>query len=509
MEGPGSQTRFIGVDAIFQYAGSGVQLFSGLVFYLIAVRLFNTASIGAIALFVAIVGLFNIIFSFGLSTASQHFTSFSLGKGDYASVRKTVYRILEISFGLSISSLFTLQIMASEISVIFLHSTSYTVLVRILGVVLFGNVMFGILNGVILGIQQFRLSALISIVIWITYYFGALVFALFLRSIDTIVFGWLLGIFLGVFIELAVVLSSIRKYLGEGKPPNNAYLFRYSFPILLSGLMSYGAGYADRFVVSGLMSLSELGVYNFSLLIASAISFLAVPFNNILMPKFSEFYGRGERNLIASTAEVSTTLLSYFYVPSALGIAVLSPIILDFLGGSQYVPGALPLKIIMFVSALFISQNILTQAIASIRRTKLFLYSSGLALTGNVTVSILLIPPFGLVGAALGFSTVYAITFIILYYVARRESVFSVDLAGIVKVWTASVVMFIMVDLITGVLGLHIIYLPVYILLGALIYIGLARIMNIFKREEKQIILALFPRRLNFLIKILRMLVLH
>lgn len=509
MDGSGSQTRFIGVDAIFQYAGSGVQLFSGLVFYLIAVRLFNTASIGAIALFVAIVGLFNIIFSFGLSTASQHFTSYSLGKGDYASVRRIVYRILEISFGLSIAGLITLQILAGEISVIFLHSGSYTVLVRILGVVLFGNIMFGILNGVILGIQQFRLSALISIVIWITYYFGALVFALYLRSIDTIVFGWILGIFLGVTTELAVVLSAIRKYLGEGKPPNNSYLFRYSFPILLSGLISYGAGYADRFVVSGLMSLSELGVYNFSLLIASAISFLAVPFNNILMPKFSEFYGRGEKHLIASTAEVSTTLLSYFYVPSALGIAALSPIILDFLGGSQYVPGALPLRIIMFVSALFISQNILTQAIASIRRTRLFLYSSGLALAGNVVVSILLIPPFGLVGAALGFSTVYAITFLILYYVARKESVVSMDMIGIAKVWAASIIMFIIVDLISDLLGLHIIYLPVYILTGALIYIGLAKAMGIFKRENKELILSLFPNRFLLFRKLLLLIVLH
>ena len=509
MDGSGSQSRFIGVDALFQYAGSGVQLFSGLVFYLIAVRLFNTASIGAIALFVAIVGLFNIIFSFGLSTASQHFTSYSLGKGDFASVRRTVYRILEISFGLSIAGLITLQILAGEISVIFLHSGSYTVLVRVLGVVLFGNIMFGILNGVILGIQQFRLSALISIVIWITYYFGALLFAVYLRSLDTIVFGWILGIFSGVIIELAVVISSIRKYLGEGKPPNNSYLLRYSFPILLSGLISYGAGYADRFVVSGLMSLSELGVYNFSLLIASAISFLAIPFNNILMPKFSEFYGRGEGHLIASTSEVSMTLLSYFYVPSALGIAALSPIILDFLGGSQYVPGALPLRIIMFVSALFISQNILAQAIASIRRTRLFLYSSGLALAGNVVVSILLIPPFGLVGAALGFSTVYAITFLILYYVARKESVASMDMTGIAKVWAASIIMFIIVDFLSDILGLHIIYLPVYILIGAFLYIGIAKIMNIFKRDDKQLILALFPQRLNFLIKILQMLVLH
>ena len=509
MDGSGSQTRFIGVDALFQYAGSGVQLFSGLVFYLIAVRLFNTASIGAIALFVAIVGLFNIIFSFGLNVASQHFTSYNLGKGDYASVKKTIHRILGYSFTLSIAGLATLQILAGEISVVFLHSASYTELVRILGIVLFGNILFGILNGTILGIQLFRLSAIISIVIWITYYFGALVFAVFLRSIDTIVFGWLIGIFLGVGIELTVVLSSVNKYLGAGKPPSNSYLFRYSFPILMSGIISYGAAYADRFVVSGLMSLSELGIYNFALLIASAISFLAIPFNNILMPKFSEFFGRGEKDRIASTSEVSTTLLSYFYVPSALGIAALAPIILNLLGGTQYVAGSMPLRIIMFATALFITQNIIVQAVASIRRTRLLLYSSSIALVGNIALSIVLIPPFGLIGAALGYSSVYAITFALLYYFARKESVVSLDLIGIAKVWTSAVLMFVIVDYVSDLMGLRILYLPMYVVLGALIYMGLARGMGIFRRENKELILSLFPSRLFMLRKLLLLIVLH
>ena len=145
MDASGSQLRFIGVDALFQYAGSSVQLFSGFVFYTIAVRLFNTADMGAIAIFIAIVGLFNIVFSFGLSTASQHFTSYNLGKGDYPSVKKTIYRIIKYGFALSLLGLLTLEILAGEISVEFLHSARFTMLVRVLGVVLFGNVLFGIL----------------------------------------------------------------------------------------------------------------------------------------------------------------------------------------------------------------------------------------------------------------------------------------------------------------------------------------------------------------------------
>lgn len=510
MDASGSQSRFIGVDALFQYAGSGVQLFSGFVFYIIAVRLFNRADMGAIAIFIAIVGLFNIVFSFGLSTASQHFTSYNLGKGDYPSVKKTIYRIIKYGFALSLLGLLTLEILAGEISIVFLHSAKFTILVRILGVVLFGNVLFGILNGTILGIQQFRLSAIISIVIWITYYFGALGFAIFLRSIDTIVFGWLIGISLGVVTEFVLVLSTVNKYLEGGRPPSSSYIVRYSFPILLSGIISYGAAYADRFIVSGLLNLSALGVYNFSLLIAGAIGFMAIPFNNILMPKFSEMFGRNEKEKISSTVGVSSTLLSYFYVPAALGIAALAPVILNLLsGGGAYIMAADPLRIIMFFTAIFISQNIMTQAIASVRRTRLFLYSSSLALAANVVLSIFLIPRYGLTGAALGYSSVYAVTFIILYYFAKKESIISIDALGMLKVWGSAIVMFAVVDYISGFTGLRIIYLPAYILLGAVIYIGLAKLVGIFKSDNKELILSLFPSEFVFLRKMLYILVLH
>lgn len=509
MDGSGSQSRFIGVDAIFQYAGSGVQLFSGFVFYIIAVRLFSTTAMGAIAIFIAIVGLFNIIFSFGLSTASQHFTSYSLGKGDYPSVKKTIYRIIKYGFVLSLLGLLTLEMLAGEISVIFLHSAKFTLLVRILGIVLFGNVLFGILNGTILGIQQFRLSAIISIVIWVAYYFGALGFAVFLRSIDTIVFGWLIGISLGVAVELIVVLASVRKYFEGGKPPSSTNIVLYSFPILLSGIISYGAAYADRFIVSGLLNLSALGVYNFSLLIASAIGFMSIPFNNILMPKFSEMFGRNEKEMIASTVGVSSTLLSYIYVPSALGIAALAPVILNLLGGGAYVAGADPLRIIMFFTAIFITQNIITQAIASVRRTRLFLYSSAFALAANVALSIILIPRYGLTGAALGYSSVYAVTFAILYYFAKRESLISFDAWGMLKVWISAIAMFVVVDYVSDIAGLRIIYLPAYILLGAVIYIGLARLIGIFRNENKELILSLFPSKLVFFKKLLILIVLN
>ena len=54
------------------------------------------------------------------------------------------------------------------------------------------------------------------------------------------------------------------------------------------------------------------------------------------MPKFSELFGEGRRGEIANIVDGSSVLLSSIYVPAALGIAALSPMILELLGGYQY-----------------------------------------------------------------------------------------------------------------------------------------------------------------------------
>ena len=100
------------------------------------------------------------------------------------------------------------------------------------------------------------------------------------------------------------------------------------------------------------MVLSSLGVYNFALFISSSIDFTAVLFNIILILKFSEFYVKGARNEISEHVGTSTLLLSSVCVPADLGIVVFSPLISNLLGGMNYNGGSLPLRIIMFFSAL-------------------------------------------------------------------------------------------------------------------------------------------------------------
>lgn len=492
-------TRSIGIDAIYQYVGAAVQIFSGAIFYICVVRMFNVSTVGALALFLAILGLFNVIFSFGLGNATQHFTSYNIGKGNFPAARRTIFKLIFIGFLFANAGFISLLYMGPYLSLMFFHSHSFTVLVRILSLILFGNVLLGVLNGALLGMQNFKLSALLNIMVWSIYYFGSLIMAEFTRTIETIIIGWVFGIFVGVCVGIVAVSLGIKKFTGQGSSLSNSLIFSYSIPILLSNIITFGANYIDRLIVAGMIGLPNLGVYNLSLMISSSISVITYPFTKILLPKFSELFGKGQRDIINQQVRASSLLLVYFYTPAAILVATLSSPILFIVGGDAYIKGSFSLSIILVVSALFITSYIFFQAIASIRKTRVFLVTSSVALISNAIVSLTLIPIIGINGAALGLSSVFATTFIVLYRFAKKFGLVTIDFTGTAKVWLSTGVMFASIKIIEYFVnvnsGLLYIALPLYALVGSAVYIGFAKLFKVFNYSDKELVKSLFPSK--------------
>ena len=510
----GAEKEYVGVSAIYQFLGNGVQVVSGSLFYIFAARFFPPTDLGIITLFIAIVGLFGIVFTVGLSTAVTHFISSNLNSKVYSS-GIILLRILFLGAVLALAGLLSVYALSGFISIIFFHTGSDSFYIKLLSLVLFGNIIFSILNGAIIGFEKFRASAFISVFIWVIYYFGALFLAYLTHSLVAIIFGWIIGIFFGILIGLVYLLSIIAKEYTRKhqKVIGSRSIFVYSIPILLSAIISYGASYTDRFIVAYLLNTYYLGIYNFTLLIFSGISFIAISFNNIALPKFSEFFGNDQRGSIKMHVEISSLILSFFYTPIALGIAALSPIILFYIAGPAYVSGQYALIVVMFIPTIVVSQNILTQAISSIRKTSFLFYSSLGALVANIFLSFLLIPFFGLVGAGIGFSSVYVVSFVILFRLARKEKIVKFNIIGTIKIWLASIIMCIIVyvglHFLVDCFGYAFFILPTLILLGAFIFFIVSSKLKIFSTNEKEFILSIFPDRLNILKKVIRFLVLR
>ncbi len=504
----GAEKEYVGISAIYQFLGNGVQVISGSLFYIFAARVFPPSDLGVIALFIAIVGLFGIVFTVGLNSAITHFISSNLNSKVY-SPGKTLFRIIVMGTLLALSGFLVIYVSAGYISIIFFHTISDTSYIKLLAIVLFGNIIFSILEGAIIGFEKFKISAFISASIWLIYYFGALSLAYIDRSLFAIIYGWILGLSLGILVEFIYILFFLTKrdLKKQNKAVKGVSIFVYSIPLLFSSIISYGATYVDRFLVAYLLNTYYLGIYTFTLLIFSGISFIVVPFSNISLPKFSELFGNDQKSLIRNSVGTTSLLLSYFYTPTALGIAALSPIVLYYIAGPAYVSGQYALIILMSVPTLFIPRTLLSQAIRAVRKTAFFIYSSAASLATNVILSFLLIPHFGLIGAALAFSSVYVVSYIILYIFAKKENLVHYDVSSTSKIWASSIIMFLVVYIslhfLVSFYSYALFILPLLIIFGIVMYLGMTVILSVFSKNDSEFILSLFPDKLSFLKKLI------
>lgn len=496
----GSQS--LGMGAIFQYIGSGVQVITGMIFYIIIVRAFDLTIVGTITFFISILGLFNVIFNFGLGISAQHFISYYKGNQKLSSLKTISKKIMLFAILLSITAFSMLTLLNQYIGIVFLHSDLYTIPLFLLSFVLVGYILFGILNGMILGFQNFKASAVINIIVWLIYYFGSITLVLFYKKLDYIIFGWLIGIFLGVIIQSMIIYKTLKEIDTLDSTKEFPNLLKYSFPLFISGVIIYGAAYSDRFIVAGLLNLSYLGVYNYALMIASSLMFLAFPFNNLLLPKLSELFAKGEKGTVREVVKVSNKLLSSIYIPIGFIFISTSPIILDLIGGQKLLIDTFPLFIMIGSTSIFVSQNILSQVVSAFRKTKLFLISSTTALGTNTVISIFLIPKIGILGASIGFSSVYLVVFLILYYFTSREGIVVLDVRGISKVWIATLSCSGVIYLGEILTKFQLWCVAPLVIIGILVYISLIRNLKLFNAHEKELINSILNLKLKLISRI-------
>lgn len=484
----------IGSGIFFQYVNSVAYVLAGFIFYIYIIHFLSSELVGTVALLLAIASFLNIVFSLGLGYGLQHYISYHIGRRDFGAIREITTKFLLIGLSLGILSLLGLYFTSPIFTNLFFHTLKYILLVKYLGIDLLFMVLSTFLSGILIGLQNFKSQAVWNVVgILISYSLPVAFLALFNNSL-LMVLGWATGYAFSSVAYLLLILKNVRnmkEYSGERIKITP--IFSYALPIFLASLIGYGASYVDRFVVSYFLNLSLLGIYNFALLINTSLGFLVLPFATILLPKLSEMYGLGRKEEIKNYVEKGIELISTLYVPLAMLVAALSSPILLFLSNSIYLPASEPVTIVLVVNSLFVSGNILSVSLQGIRKTKIFMIISSLALLSNFTISILLIPKYQLIGASMGYASITVVSFFVMIYYVKKFDILKFDATKIAKIYISGFVMFLIILILQKMFFYSPLKLLIYILLGLGLYSGMIKVMKTFGKGDIDFIMALIP----------------
>jgi O-antigen/teichoic acid export membrane protein len=234
--------------------------------------------------------------------------------------------------------------------------------------------------------------------------------------------GVLVGNFSGTLAVYFVLLAYRRFQLGlEFDRPLFRQMQRFGLPLVPSGLALWVIDLSDRFFLIRIKSQAEVGLYSVGVRVSTAILLLLIALRTA-WPAFA--YSIKDDEEAKRTYAFVLTYVLFVSCWLALALSLLAPWIVRLLTTPAFYPGARVVPLLVFGGTAFIAFNVMSIGIGRAKRTQFNWVVTGFAALVNIGLNLALIPPYGMMGAAV--STVVAYVVMFLGMTVRAQQVFPV-----------------------------------------------------------------------------------
>jgi O-antigen/teichoic acid export membrane protein len=232
--------------------------------------------------------------------------------------------------------------------------------------------------------------------------------------------GVVAGNFTGTLVVYLALLGYRREQLGlQLDRPLLREMQRFGLPLVPAALALIAVNFSDRFFLSHLAGLDEVGRYELGVRIASAMVLLLTAFRTA-WPAFA--YSIDDEDEARRTYGFVLTYLVLVASWLALALGVLSPWLVRLLApeNSAYWPGGRVVAPLAFASAAYAGYIVVSIGIGRARRTGFNWVVTGIAALIDIGLNLALVPTYGMEGAAAAMLSAYAVLFAVMAWHAQR-----------------------------------------------------------------------------------------
>ena len=251
--------------------------------------------------------------------------------------------------------------------------------------------------------------------------FAALLFFKGIRSL------WLLRQFVKAYGWARPCLRSFRPYL------------RFCLPLLVPQVMSWSMTLSDRLFIGYYYDITQVGIYSASYNLPVFVNQLVSALFFSFTPVFARLWNEGDHDRLRHFYRTTANILLGVGLPMVVGMSVLCGPLMSLLTTPEV--GATSWRVVPFVAASYLCVGLAgygSDVYLNLRRTGITgLFSTGAALI-NLGANFVLIPRYGILGAAMATLGAYAALAVTIHTRARREFHFTLDGGFAIKVLFAS-----------------------------------------------------------------------
>ena len=401
---------------VYGLSGVAVQFF-GVVTVPVMARQFTTAQYGILELVTAGISVAAVLADLGLASASQRsYYDYTDGQSDE---RRTVLSTTSITYMATALPLMALLIVLRDpLSRLLFNDSQYSDLIVIaaasLPITLLMNFGREVMRLHFRG-WQFLASSLISAAGGAAFILIALL--VFHMGLE----GALLGGVIGSAIAGIYGLVVVRRDIGRRFSPRELRtMLDYGLPLVPTALALWALALVDRFMVSNLANLSEVGEYAMANRLGVVLTLAATAFATAFAPFMLSLH--------AEDPEAEKVIRAQAFAAAGLVLAVVALVVSLFareileLVAPRFDTAYEAVGLLAFGLAAYGISNVVLGGISLARKTRSLVVYSGIAAAVNIGLNFVVIPAWGMVGAA--FSTAVAYVLLLVLYYGKAQQVY-------------------------------------------------------------------------------------
>lgn len=327
--------------------------------------------------------------------------------------------------------------------------------------------------GMLRALQKMELEALAKIIMNLAIASLGLFLVTKHATTTSLATGYVIGTSVGFFITLAMLWPYFKGLFAHFEPKLVKGIIGAAWPIGLIGLMGAITLNTDMIMLGQMRTPAELGYYAAA---QKPIQFLYIIPGLLatgMFPLFAKLAHESKEKL-RGVLERSAVMSLLIAMPIVFGGLIVAPQLIDFLYTAEFVVPAIPSFRLLLITLLINAPAlILNNVILAYNKQLSFLRFFAVGAISNVIFNALLIPRYGIVGAALATILAQITSNACIWYAIRRLASFNI-IQYLGKITLAALLM------AAATFGMQLLGFSFFINLGisALVYFGLLLLMK-------------------------------
>ena len=207
-------------------------------------------------------------------------------------------------------------------------------------------------------------------------------------------------------------------------------IVKESTPLAIAAAAALIYARTDMAMIGAMMDMKHVGIYSVSIQILSVLIIAIVPIQVSIYPKMLEWYDENSQ-IYYEKYKIITSMVTWLFIFAAIIAVTLAPMFFGRFFSEEY-SESLNVFMIHIIGAFFMYNSILRSSHFTItENTKVLMISQLAAVLINIILNYVLIPKFGIIGAAIATTSTHFLSLLVFnLFFMQSKKIFYIQLNG-------------------------------------------------------------------------------